>query len=130
MNCLVLCLPWPPTLNHYYTVARNRKILDRAGRDYKEACRMALVGWDAPEEPLDGQLQITMTFRPPAFIKSAVRKQRWGKRKWDLSNRIKPVEDALVENRILRDDCAIHHLYLHKGDPVGEGCVEIRIVSD
>jgi len=43
-------LPWPPTVNTYYTVARGRKILSKKGRAYKEAVeekKKAYAEWEA-----------------------------------------------------------------------------------
>lgn len=75
-----ITLPYPPSANHYYTIARGRKILSSKGREFLLAC--AAVCADARIKPIDG---------PVSYMATAYRPRKIG----DLDNLIKPVQDAL-----------------------------------
>ena len=76
-------LPWPPTVNTYYTIARGRKILSKKGRDYK---KNAMPPWTG--NFLSGQVEVNIEAHPP------------DKRKRDLDNILKPILDLLTNNGV------------------------------
>lgn len=93
----MIVLDWPPTVNHYYTVARGRKILSKQGRQYKKDAifhmmqqRVAKLTYDCFAVSIDAY--------PP------------DKRKRDLDNLLKPILDALTAYGAITDDSAINHL--------------------
>ncbi len=86
-----LRLPWPPTVNHYYTVARGRKVLSAKGRAYKKQCGYELLVQDAPKN-LTARLEVNIDAWPP------------DKRKRDLDNIVKPLLDALQDYGMFDDE--------------------------
>jgi crossover junction endodeoxyribonuclease RusA len=88
---LRLTLPYPPTGNHLYTVANNRKILSAAGRDYQAAVAAA---WQRPRDwvPLTSHLQVIHGYYPADH------------RTRDIDNPIKAIHDALTKAGVWVDD--------------------------
>ena len=98
-------LPWPPTVNHYYTVARGRKILSAKGRAYKTECCWLMTAERVPK--LDsGKFEVLIHAYPP------------DRRKRDLDNILKPVLDALGEYGAITDDSDV--------DLISIGRIEVR----
>lgn len=89
-----LQMPWPPTVNSYYSVARGRKILSKAGRDFKRRCMLQSF------EPLHltENISLFLYYVPP------------DKRRRDIDNLSKAVLDALTDNKIYEDDSQVKHL--------------------
>jgi len=107
-------LPWPPTMNHYYTVARGRKILSRKGRIYKALVRgLLFTGSPGAVYPAE-RLALDVTLYPP----------RLGK--WDLDNRAKPLLDAM-NGLVYGDDSQLDRLTLVRGEKVRYGRCEIFV---
>lgn len=92
-------LPFPPTENHYYTVARGRKILSTAGHRYLTQLAIILP---RPAKPMDGPVGFIMGIWWP------------DKRRRDLANYTKPVCDALSRAGVYHDDSQIKHFLLYE----------------
>ena len=86
-----LRLPWPPTVNHYYTIARGRKILSAKGRAYKTNAAVECLRQNVPR-PLTQRLEVNIDAYPP------------DKRKRDLDNIIKPLLEALQDYGMFDDE--------------------------
>ncbi len=71
-------LPYPPSANDYWTVARNRIVLTAKARAYKKAVAAALAGHLPIAGPVVGEFRL---YRP--------------RRIGDLGNGLKVVEDSL-----------------------------------
>jgi crossover junction endodeoxyribonuclease RusA len=104
---ITLKLPWPPTLNHYYVAIKGRKVLSKGGRDYHEVVRRLCVdglGWPKAGPYWNGQrIELTMMLYSP------------DKRKYDIDNRIKAVQDALTKSGVWTDDSQIDQLHVIRG---------------
>jgi len=109
-------LPWPPTINHYYTIARGRKILSKSGRTYK-AEAMVYMYEQSVQKGLEGPYSVWIQVRPP------------DKRKRDIDNLCKPLLDSLTEYGMISDDSEITDLRITKYDPVKGGKVEILVTG-
>ena len=110
-------LPWPPSNNHYYTVARGRKILSKRGRAYKKECAIEIMRQLLGKRGVASTTRycVTIYARPP------------DKRKRDLDNLIKPILDALVEGKVIYDDSQIDDLRIQRFDPVKGGSIQVLI---
>ncbi|MCP4934406.1 MAG: RusA family crossover junction endodeoxyribonuclease [bacterium] len=107
-------LPWPPTVNHYYTIARGRKILSKKGRQYrKTAITEAII--QQPGKTIEGPVSVYIRAYPP------------DKRKRDIDNILKPVLDALTTARVYGDDSQVTDLRIVKFNPSKPGRVEITV---
>ena len=113
----MITLPWPPTVNNYYTVARGRKILSTKGRAYKkEAIRWL---WEQTvSKGCDGVYSVMIHVRPP------------DNRKRDIDNLLKPLLDSLVEYGAIPDDSMIFDLRIQRFDPIKGGKVEMTVCRE
>ena len=105
-------LPWPPTVNTYYTVARGRKILSSKGRNYKKACAIIL---SQNKGYIDGAIGVFIEAHYP------------DRRKRDLDNILKPVLDALTDGGIYNDDSQIEALGIRKSDYGEKGTIIVTV---
>ena len=110
-------LPWPPTVNHYYTVARGRKILSEAGRAYKAyCCQCLMIQRVAKLTKEDAPFGVNILARPP------------DRRKRDLDNLLKPILDSLVDYGAIPDDSMIDDLRIQRFEPAKDGQIEVQIL--
>lgn len=75
---IAITLPYPPSVNTYWRVFRNRAIISKAGRDYKQAVAAELVG----TRKMAGQFYLIVYAEPP---NKAIR---------DIDNILKSLLDA------------------------------------
>jgi len=101
---LQFTLPWPPSVNHYYAVFRGRKIMSKAGRDYQKAAALSVLEQVGRPETILGPVELRIVAYVP------------DRRKRDLSNLVKPPEDALVHARLIGDDCQVDALHVLRGE--------------
>lgn len=115
---IVLILPFPPSVNHYWRNVGSRVLISKDGRDYQREVGFAVAAH--PERrallPLAGRLSLTMAAHPP------------DRRKRDLDNMGKAVLDALGKAGVYGDDSQIDRLLFvrcprHKGG----GFVQVKI---
>lgn len=92
----------PPTVNHLYRSYRNRRYKTVAGRKYqKQVTEILSRKWKARlpcEEPLE--LRITFTTD--------------NRRKWDIDNRVKALQDCLSMAKIIKDDRQVEILHVER----------------
>lgn len=86
-------LAWPPTDNHYYTVAGKRKILSEAGRQYKLDAAWEMQAQSVPKVT-EGEVKYSVHVycHPPDL------------RRRDLGNLQKALMDSLGEYGAITDD--------------------------
>ena len=92
----------PPTVNHLYRTYRNRRYKTAKAQAYQEAVSEKLRhewGYKAPcVEPIE--LRIT-------FITQ-------DKRRWDIDNRVKALQDCLSLAGIIKDDKQVNILHVER----------------
>ena len=67
--------------------------------------------------PLKGRLSVHVLLHAP------------NRRKYDIDNRIKPLLDALQFSSVYRDDEAVDHLVVRRGDIIKGGQVIVQIIE-
>ena len=105
-----LVLSWPPSVNGYWRCFRNRAVLSKAGRLYKQSAPPPF----SPYTDRD-RLAVSIDFYPPT------------KRRLDLDNHAKACCDLLQHWRVFPDDSQIDELHLYRLDVEKPGRAEIRI---
>ena len=105
-------LPWPPSVNTYYTVARGRKILSKKGRQFKSDCSAYI---HRLADPMKGELEIEIIVCMP------------DKRRRDLDNLLKPILDVLGNYGVYEDDSQIVDLRIRKVVDGQKGIVQLII---
>lgn len=103
---ITIRLPWPPTGNHAYTVARGRKILSSGGRSYRDlAVYLARSQIRRCEHPagLDGPVAVHIVAKEP------------DRRPRDIDNLLKLPLDCLTKAGAWSDDSKIDDLRIVRG---------------
>lgn len=114
-NDVILYLPWPPTVNSYYKVARSGvRYLDKSVGIFRRAIAEE-INEQCPGLYLDEPLFMEVYLFPP------------DKRKRDLDNYMKGLLDALTEAELWEDDSLIHQLHIYRGERVERGKVRVEI---
>jgi Holliday junction resolvase RusA-like endonuclease len=107
---LTLTVPVPPSLNNAYTNGRGhgRRVLTSEGRDFKDMVAQLLL---CRAEPAHGfELAIN---QPKPRIALSVRLWFPTKRRRDITNCVKLLEDALAET-LGFDDCAVDRVLVER----------------
>lgn len=99
---LRLDLPMPPTINHYWRYgARGRVYISDKGVDFR---REVLRRCASP-----------VLLFPSQRLSMSVTLHADSKRRYDLDNRIKCLQDALQKARVYADDAQIDELLVRRG---------------
>jgi crossover junction endodeoxyribonuclease RusA len=115
---LVLNLPLPPSINHYWGQSGHRRYVSKAGVAFKEAVSNYVSEYNVPKLG-DARLEFQVTLYPR------------DRRKQDIDNRIKALWDALAEAGVFDNDEQIDILIVHRGEiKKGGGCLVFINVLD
>ena len=116
MNTFSCALPWPPTVNTYYTVARGRKILSKKGRQFKSDCSFYI---HRLPDPMKGKLEVVIQVCMP------------DKRRRDIDNLLKPILDVLGQYGVYEDDSQIIDLRIRSIEgKKGTVCINIMEIDN
>lgn len=113
-----LRLPWPPTANTYWRHPGGGKhLVSKKGRIYRRTVAGLVLEQMGKPVAVTGRLAMTYQLCPP------------DKRRRDLSNTLKALEDAMQWACVFVDDEQIDHMTLTRCgvDPSGDGYVEVTI---
>ena len=105
-------LPWPPSVNRYYRHVGPRVLISREGRKYRRMVVSRLAGL-FPK--FAGKVLLALDCYPP------------DRRRRDLDNLLKSLQDALVNAGVLEDDSQIRRLGMEMQEPVEGGLVHVRL---
>jgi len=107
-------LPFPPSVNTYWRMFRNRMIISAKGREYRKAVEQILADEliIVRHKPLRVEIEV---FRPD-------------RRKRDLDNLLKAPLDAMTHCKVWDDDSQIHELSIRWGDGI-KGMLKIKITE-
>lgn len=110
---IILHLPWPPSLNHYYRHVGARVLISRAGRHYREQVVQRFR--DTSRQRLRGRLDVGILAFPP------------DRRRRDLDNAQKAMLDALQHAGLYADDSQIDHLEITRCEHIPHGHLVVTI---
>lgn len=108
-----LILPYPPSVNHYWRKWRNRMVISREGRMFRRNVRALLGGGRKP--PFTGSIALAMDAFPP------------DRRRRDLDNLLKSLQDALAHAGVFEDDSLIDLLVVRRCESVPGGQLVVQI---
>lgn len=116
-------LPYAPTTNHLFAHGFVGGKIRRFPSKVYKAWRQEAVLRMRTHRPqlcrtLEGHLSLHISLTPP------------DKRKRDASNALKPIEDALVEARIIGDDSQIKRITVTMNDPDANAAGAVVEVSE
>ena len=115
---LRLVLPLPPSINHQYATVQGRRVLSRAGREFKALVAEEMEDWLDEHPGIDvalfqrHYLALTITF----YFASVLRR--------DLDGGLKIAQDALCEALGVNDNLVIE---IHLSKRVDRHCPRIEV---
>lgn len=110
-------LPYPPSVNSCWRVFRNRSILSKRGREYREEAIKAMQSQGLYEECVSERLSVSLTLHPPTL------------RKYDIDNFCKASFDALSHAGFWVDDEQVDQLSIKKGEKVKGGKLVVKVTK-
>ena len=100
---IVLNLPYPPSVNHMYTNARGRRFPNAKAKAYKTAVQEYIAEYRVPKLG-DAKIALIVWAYPP------------DRRKRDISNLLKIIEDSLQDAGVFDDDFNIDFIEIKRGE--------------
>ncbi len=115
MEEIVLFLPFPPTVNSYYSAGHGKvRYVSRAGKLFREDVIEA-VNEQCSGIQLDGRLNVEVVLHAP------------DRRTRDLDNDMTALLDAITHSGLWHDDEQIDQLSIMRGEVVKSGFSRIEI---
>jgi len=111
VEALEFDLPWPPSVNNYYRHVGPRVLISRAGRKYRTMVVSRLGGL----KTLSGAVSLSLECYPP------------DRRRRDLDNLLKCLQDSITAAGVLDDDSQIRRLQMEMLEPIEGGLVHVRL---
>lgn len=113
VEVFLLELPLPPTINSYYQYKGFRRFVGPEGKKFK--ADVAQILGKVPIKFGNSRIALTihLHFRD--------------KRRADISNRIKALEDALVQAGLFDDDSQIDEEHIYRSSIIKEGKTRLKI---
>jgi len=115
MKELYLELPFPPTVNSYYSKTQRGVYISKKGRQFRDLCAGECVQQNAYGLLIDTRLQVDVILYPP------------DRRIRDLDNYMKALLDALTIAKVWTDDSLIDGLAIHRGKVISGGKCALRL---
>ena len=116
---ITLTLPFPPSVNHYYCQTRRGKYISKKGRIFRSMVETIVY------ESGMANLAISSPIRIAIYL------TRGDKRKYDIDNCVKALQDALQHAGVYTDDSLINELVVIREEPQpknGKCVVNIEIL--
>jgi crossover junction endodeoxyribonuclease RusA len=111
---MLLTLPYPPSVNGYWSTFRGRQIISKAGRLYVVAVQSSVLEQQARAR-LTGRLHVNIWVYPP------------DRRRRDLDNVCKATFDALAKAGVYEDDSQIDKFSVERCGVYKDGKIEVEV---
>lgn len=119
VGAITLCLPWPPSVNHYWAKwtqgKQVRMSVGLRGKAYRKNVEAAAFASSVCR--VEGRLAVAITACPPT------------KGKHDLDNLLKCLLDSLQHAGVFADDGQIDRIEIERGEVVKGGLIRVRVCS-
>jgi crossover junction endodeoxyribonuclease RusA len=112
---IALTLPFPPTINHYYGIRGKSRFIRPAGVKFRAV--VAEIVAEAGHKTLEGSVGVFIRVFPP------------DRRKRDLDNLLKALQDALTHAGVWLDDSQIQDLHIVSDAVIKGGQTKIVITD-
>ena len=91
----------PPTVNHMYMNAQGRRFRTKECREFQDKTTLILKSlWS--KEPYLGRVALSVDFLTS------------NRRRWDLDNRLKALQDCLQLSGVIKDDSQVDAIFLKR----------------
>jgi crossover junction endodeoxyribonuclease RusA len=114
---MILTLPFPPSLNHYYRHVGAKVLVSADGRAYRDAVGLSVLQQCGIPTKLLGRLHVRVLVFPP------------DNRRRDLDNTMKALLDAIQASGVYGDDSQIDHLEITRMPPAPGGYLSVAITE-
>ena len=108
-------LPFPPTVNSYYSKTQRGIYISKRGRVFRDTCAEWCNEQNAYGLLLSNRITLDVILYPP------------DKRRRDLDNYMKALLDSLTIAKVWIDDEQVDNLNIHRGKIVSGGKCAIRL---
>jgi len=115
---MMITLPFPPSVNHYYRRVGPRTLISREGREYRtQVCGLLAPGRGngIRKPPSGGRIALAMDAFPP------------DRRRRDLDNLLKCTQDSLAHAGMFEDDSQIDLLVVRRRTCRKPGRIQVQI---
>jgi len=112
---IVVDLPYPPSVNHYWRRVGTRTLISAEGRCYRERVGEELSLYNI--EPMTGAVDVFINVHPP------------DRRRRDLDNILKALLDALEHGGVYANDSQIDVLEIVRGEIHPGGKVIVQLME-
>lgn len=108
-------VPWPPSINGYWRTFRNRQIISKRGREYRECVLAHMDFIDLSGELVSDRVSVEILLNPPTA------------RKYDIDNFCKGIFDGLTHAKFWLDDEQVDRIAIKKGAKTKGGRVWLKV---
>jgi crossover junction endodeoxyribonuclease RusA len=108
-------MPWPPSVNGYWRTFKNRQIISKRGREYRESVYTEIALLGLLNLNIKEKLSVSVVLNPPTL------------RRYDVDNFTKALFDGLTSAEFWIDDEQVQTLKVTKGNKIKGGNVKISI---
>ena len=113
MKSTYFCTSFPPTINTYYGTRGKLRFINARGKEYRKEIEHLWSKGDQVQ--MDGRLILCVSLFPP------------DKRKRDIDNVVKPLQDALMHAGVFEDDSQIDMVLVRRMKQVKGGMAHVFI---
>ena len=109
IECVKVCMPWPPSTNSIWRNVGKRTLLSREARAYRNRARGELLAQGVANTKLAGRLSVRVELFPH------------DRRAFDIDNKLKALLDALTYSRVWLDDGQVDEILVTRSPEKREG---------
>lgn len=115
---LVLDLPYPPSVNHYWRSVGKRVLISKEGRQYRENVGFSLLNAGYRRGlSMSGRLAVNIALHPP------------DRRRRDLDNVLKSLLDAMQHAGVYEDDSQIDRISIERCGVLAGGLARVEVCA-